>query len=339
MVSPITRRRLLSLSLVAGAMVLAGPGVPIWRRPVLVAIGSELEPAMQRFETGFEQRHPGLDLRWQVLGGQEMVNRQLDAGTERARVLIPSNAAQLSAFRLSRQAMGDRRPFAVEPRPIAHTLLVAVAWPDRAQLLFRDGRFSWPRLRQAAAAGQWSAIGGPATWGSFDLRITDPLRSTSGQLTLALWSLGESPAQAVPALRRAVYRPARSTDILLREFISAGPNDGDLAMVYESGALTRGAEAGQRQPGGLRMLVPDPTIEIVLAAAVVSGDGQGSVGDGRKLVADLAGPKGQAVLRQLGFRGPDGRGGSQAGDAVRRLPPPSDTSLQDLLKRWQQALP
>lgn len=50
-------------------------------------------------------------------------------------------------------------------------------------------------------------------------------------------------------LKRAVYRPARSTDILLREFISSGRNDGDIAMVYEAAALMRIAEAQQRWPG------------------------------------------------------------------------------------------
>ncbi|MEB3265539.1 MAG: substrate-binding domain-containing protein [Cyanobacteriota bacterium] len=337
MVSAITRRRMLSLSLVTGALVLAGPGLPGLRQPLLVAVGSEMEPAMQRLEAVFERRHPGVDLRWQVQGAQDMVNRQLDAGAERARVLIPSNASQLEAFRAARQAQGDHTPFEVGPQPIARTLLVAVAWPDRARQLFADGRFSWPRLRQAAAAGQWSALGGPAAWGNFDLRSTDPLRSTSGQLTLALWSLGEDPQQAVPALRRAVYRPSRSTDILLREFISGGPNDGDLAMVYESGAIVRGAEVEQRRAGGLRMLVPDPTIEIVLAAAVVRGEAQGRASDGRRLVAYLAGPEGQSTLRQLGFRSPDGHGGSAAGSAVRRLPPPPPATLDDLLKRWQQS--
>jgi hypothetical protein len=87
-------------------------------------------------------------------------------------------------------------------------------------------------LRRAAEAGRWAAIGGPETWGSFDLRATDPMCSNSGQLTLALWCCDQPAATCVTALRRALYPPARSTDILLGEFISAGPNDGDVAMVY-----------------------------------------------------------------------------------------------------------
>ena len=198
------------------AVVLASPLVPGPRRPLLVAVGSELEPALRQLEPDFERQHPSIDLRWEVLGAQEMVNRQLDGGGERARVLIPSNGAQLRAYAAARRSRGPGKPFAVEPVPIARTVLVAVAWPDRARRMFPDGRFSWQRLRTVAEAGQWSALGAPAEWGSVDLRCTDPLRSSSGQMTLALWSRNQPRQMAVQALRRAVYRPARSTDILLQ---------------------------------------------------------------------------------------------------------------------------
>ena len=59
-------------------------------------------------------------------------------------------------------------------------------------------------------------------------------------------------------LKRAVYRPARSTNILLREFISGGRNDGDIAMVYEAAALMRSAEAQQRWPGGYSLMGARP---------------------------------------------------------------------------------
>jgi hypothetical protein len=266
-----------------------------------------------------------------------MVNRNLEAGPERARVLIPSNQDQLRAFQAAKASQGEAAPFTAAPRPIARTLLVAVAWPERAARLFPDGRFSWARLRQAAAAGQWSALGGPAEWGSFDLRTTDPLRSNSGQLTLALWSREQPGAASVATLKRAVYRPARSTDILLREFISGGPNDADVGMVYEAAALMRAGEAEQRRPGGYRLLVPDPTIEMVLAAAVLRGEGLGGAADGERFVAFLAGPDGQDVLRGAGFRGPDGRGGSPEGERVRRLSSPDRVELDELLRQWQQA--
>ena len=333
----ITRRRCLSLGIGAAAVVLAAAPLPGLRRPLLVAVGSELEEPMRRLEPLFEHRHPGIDLRWQVQGAQDMVNQNQEGRPDRARVLIPSNREQLRALQAALAAQGEPAPFSREPQPIARTLLVAVVWPDRGARLFPDGRFSWARLKQAAAAGRWSALGGPEPWGSFDLRTTDPLRSNSGQMVLALWSLDQPGQASVAELKRAVYRPARSTDILLREFISAGPNDGDVALVYESTALLRAAAAEQRRPGGYRLLVPDPTIEMTLAAAVLRGAGVGGSREGERLVAFLTGPEGQAVLRQSGFRGPDGSGGSPEGDRVRRLPSPGRADLEELLRQCQQA--
>lgn len=337
--SAITRRRALSSAIAAAALALAAAPLPGLRRSLLVAVGSELEQPLAQLEPLFERRHPGIDLRWEVQGAQDMVNRNLEASSQRPRVLIPSNRDQLRALAdaLAAQAQGPGSPFVAAPRPIARTLLVAVAWPERATRLFPDGRFSWPRLRQAAAAGQWAELGAPPAWGSFDLRTTDPLRSNSAQLTLALWTRDQSGPAAVALLRRAVYRPARSTDILLREFISGGRNDGDLAMVYEAAALARRDEAQRRWPGGYRLLVPDPTVEMVLAAAVLRGEAAGGSADGERFVAFLVGPEAQAVFRAAGFRGPDGRGGSPAGNAVRRLPPPDRAQLDELLRQWQQA--
>ncbi len=337
MESSLRRRRLLSLAIAAAALLLATAPLPGLRRPLLVAVGSELETVMGQVEPMFERQHPSIDLRWQVQGGQDMVNRSLDAGAERPRVLIPANRDLLAELADGLRARGQDPPFVRAPQAIARTLLVAVAWPERARSLFGDGRFDLERLRRAALIGRWAGIGGPETWGSFDLRTTDPLRSNSGQLTLALWCRNQPTAGCASGLRRAVYRPARSTDILLREFISAGPNEGDLAMVYESSALARQEEARGQRPGGILLLVPDPTFETVLAAAVLKGPGVGSEGDGERLVTFLLGEKGQALLAGAGFRRPDGRGGSPAGNGVKRLPPPPRAELEELLRLWQQA--
>jgi hypothetical protein len=335
--SSLRRRRFLSLAIAGAALVLAVAPLPGLRRPLLVAVGSELEGVMGEVEPLFERQHPGIDLRWQVQGAQDMVNRSLEATTERPRVLIPANRDLLADLGESLRSRGASRPFLQPPSPIASTLLVAVAWPERARRLFPDGRFDLARLRQAAQAGRWPAIGGPEAWGSFDLRATDPMRSNSGQLTLALWCRDQPAPDCAAALRRALYRPARSTDILLREFISAGPNDGDVAMVYESSALARQGEAQRQRSGGYVLLAPDPTFETVLAAAVLGGEGVGSEADGQRFVTFLLGEKGQAVLGRGGFRRPDGRGGSSLGSGVKRLPPPPRSELEELLRRWQQA--
>jgi hypothetical protein len=331
------RRRFLSLAIAGAALALTLAPLPGLRRPLLVAVGSELETVMGEVEPLFERQHPGIDLRWQVLGAQDMVNRSLEATTERPRVLIPANRDLLADLGERLRARGGGRPFLQPPSPIASTLLVAVAWPERARRLFPDGRFDLARLQRAAEAGRWPAIGGPQAWGSFDLRATDPMRSNSGQLTLALWCRDQPTPACASVLRRALYRPARSTDILLREFISAGPNDGDVAMVYEASALARKGEAQRQRSGGYDLLAPDPSFETVLAAAVLDGEGVGREADGQRFVAFLLAEEGQAVLARAGFRRPDGRGGSSQGNSVKRLPPPPPAELEELLRLWQQA--
>ncbi len=337
MEATLSRRRLLSLLIAGASLALATAPLPGLRRPLVVAVGSELAAAMGELEPIFERHQGGIDLTWKVQGSQDMVNRAREEGPERPRVLIPANGDLLRQLAGELQAQGAPAPFLPPPVPVARTLLVAVAWPERAQRLFPDGRFSWSQLRRATAAGQWGALGGPAGWGSVDLRSADPMRSNSGQLSLALWCRGQNNADCTAALRRAVYRPARSTDIVLQEFISGGPNEGDLALVYEASALTRQAEAGRQRPGGYVLLVPDPTIETVLAAAVLRGEAAGGQQDGERFVAFLLSPDGQAVLRRQGFRGADGAGGSRAASGVKRLPPPSPEQRDELLRLWQQA--
>ncbi len=80
--------------------------------------------------------------------------------------------------------------------------------------------------------------------------------------------------------------PAPPTSCL-QEFISGGPNEGDLAMVYEASALARQEEASRQRPGGYRLLFPDPTFETVLAAAVLRGQAAGRAEDGERFVAFL----------------------------------------------------
>ncbi|MFN7900381.1 MAG: substrate-binding domain-containing protein [Synechococcaceae cyanobacterium] len=331
------RRRLLSVGLAASALLLAAAPLPGLRRPLLVSVGSELEPSLRRLEPEFERQERRIDLRWQVEGSQDMVNNTLEPSPRRARVLIPANDQLLRDLARQARAQGQPDPFLAPPTVVASTLLVAVAWPERAKALFRDGRVDWSRLRQAVRAGRWPSLGGPESWGTFKLRLSDPLRSNSAQLVLDLWSRPPSDDDALHSLRRAVYRPARSTDILLREFISGGPNDGDLAFVYEAGALRRAAEARQRWPGGYQLLVSDPSIAVQLAAAVLRGQAEGGEAEGERFVRFLAGPQAQSLLRQEGFRDASGRGGSAAGDRVRQLPPPPPERREELLRRWHQA--
>ncbi|WP_255452575.1 substrate-binding domain-containing protein [Synechococcus sp. RSCCF101] len=175
------------------------------------------------------------------------------------------------------------------------------------------------------------------------LQATDPLRSNSGQLALALWARAHSGAaegEAVSLWKRSLYQPPRSTDILLREFIAAGPNDGDLAFVYESNALIREPEATRQQGQTYRILYPDPTYETVLAAGVLSGEARGRRQDAERLIALLLASEGQELLQRSGFRSAAGRPPAAvgaAGEAAELLPPPSRPQLDALLRLYRSS--
>jgi hypothetical protein len=331
----LTRRRALSLVILAlSVLVAAAPWTP-FRRRLLVAIGSELEQPMHVLEARFEREHPAVDLHWQVRGSQDMVNQALQPSSERPRVLIPASEELLRglAERMRRQQSGS---VLRDPQPVARTVLVAVSWPERAEVLFGGGSFRWEALQRALHNDRWEQLGGQASWGRFTLRATDPARSNSGQLALLLWRRFQASDQAVKLWRQALHQPPRSSDILLREFIAAGPNDGDLAFVYESIALNRREESRQRQGDAYRLLVPDPSYETVLAAGLIEGPAQGTLGDGEALVRFLRRGSQQQLLMDWGFRSIDGRLPKGA-QTTTVLPAPDQTQRDRALRLWQAA--
>ena len=73
-------------------------------------------------------------------------------------------------------------------------------------------------------------------------------------------------------VKRSVYQPPRSTDVLLQEFITRGANDADVATVYESVAIYRWQQAATTQGKAYQIYYLDPTIETTSTAAIVRRD-------------------------------------------------------------------
>ncbi|HHP7230987.1 MAG TPA: extracellular solute-binding protein, partial [Xenococcaceae cyanobacterium] len=104
-------------------------------------------------------------------------------------------------------------------------------------------------------------------------------------------------------IKKSVYQPPRSTDILLQEFISRGANDGDVATVYESIALHRWSQAEITQGQPYQIYYPNPTIETVATAAIVPQDiNQGTAKAASKFIDFITQPKQQEIFVQYGFR-------------------------------------
>jgi len=359
---------LVSSAIAVGALALAYVPLPGSNQSIVVVSGSELQEPLTLLEERFEQQYPGIELALEFQGSQDIVNNYIDDDNRLTpTVLIPANGEVLTDLRSRWQAQNSEEAFFSAPQPIAKTLLVAVAWPERAQVLFPNGQFQWQLLEDAIDGGNWSAIGGDDSWGSFDFVTTDPTRSNSGQLALSLWAQDETKSASLAqtnfnsaevktlfgAVKRSVYQPPRSTDILLREFISRGPSEADVAMVYESIALYRWSQSAATQQNPYQVLYPNPTIETVSTAAIVQRDvSRGEAKAGQTFIDFLREPEQQEVFVQYGFRPTDAGidlssvagspwaeniSGVETQPSTRVVEVPARAVTEEVVRQWQRA--
>ncbi|MEO0455861.1 MAG: substrate-binding domain-containing protein [Cyanobacteria bacterium P01_A01_bin.114] len=365
---PTPTKTVTSLAIALASLALAYVPLPGVDQSIVVVSGSELQEPLKQLEARFEQQHPSIDLELAFQGSQDMVNNYVDdKNSFDPTVLIPANGEILNELSERWQAQNGDEAFYETPQPVAKTMLVAVAWPERAQVLFPDGQFQWQRLEDAIANSSWSAIGGSADWGSFDFVTTDPTRSNSGQLTLGLWTQAEAGSASLSAsdfsknevqalfslVKRSVYQPPRSTDILLQEFISRGPNDADIAMVYESIALYRWSQSKVTQEKPYQILYLDPTVETASTAAIVRREVSGGEAKAARAFVDfLTQPEQQAVFVQHGFRPvnpavdvqsvpnspwSEAIPGVEVDPSTQVVAAPDRTILEEVIRQWQRA--
>ncbi|HIK17805.1 MAG TPA: substrate-binding domain-containing protein [Leptolyngbyaceae cyanobacterium M33_DOE_097] len=307
-----------SLGIIAAAVGLAYAPLPGVNRTIVVVAGTELQEPLEALHKKFQQENPNITIDLKFQGSQELADRYLDQRNDfKPTILIPANSEILTELSDRWKVQNSSDAFYDTPRAVAKTRLVAIAWRDRGKALFPDGKFRWNRLEQAMQAGNWSDIGGKSNWGSFDFVMTDPERSNSGQLTMALWSQAKTgtstltPAQLDTSQIRAlfslvnksVYQPPRSTDILLQEFISRGSNDADIATVYESVALYRWQQSGANNSNPYQVYYLNPTIETISTAAIARQDvDSGQANAARQFLDFLTQPEQQRIFVQFGFR-------------------------------------
>ena len=366
--SAMSTKPIISLAIIAAAAGLAYAPLPGVNQSITIVSGSELQEPLKLLETRFEQQNPSIQLTLEFQGSQDIVNNYIDDNNDfEPTVLIPANGQLLDELSQRWQTQYGDEPFYEPPRPIAKTMLVAVSWPERAQALFPGGEFQWQRLEDAMTGSSWGNIGGNPAWGSFDFVTTDPTRSNSGQLTLSLWSQAEANSTTLSAsdfakdsvqslfglVKRSVYQPPRSTDILLQEFITRGPNDAEIATVYESIALHRREQSSATQGKPYQILYLNPTIETVSTAAIVRRDiSGGEAKAARGFIDFLMAPEQQAVFVQHGFRpmnanvdltsvpnSPWGKNipGAMATPSGQVSSPPERSVVEEVVRQWQRA--
>ncbi len=162
------------------------------------------------------------------------------------------------------------------PQALLLTPLVFVCWEDRAQVLLKasNGAISWKAISKAVASPQgWPAIGGQAKWGFVKLGHTDPTKSNSGleaiylmglEITgkpkLAIEDLLDAKLQDfVKSIEKGVSKFEASTGTFMTDMVRFGPSKYDIAVVYESLAISEIANAAGRW-GKLRVYYPATTI-------------------------------------------------------------------------------
>jgi len=343
------------------ALALAYAPIPGLNQKIIVVSGSELAEPLQQLETKFEQKYPHINLELKFQGSQDIVNNYIDQKNDfNPTILIPANGKLLDELNQRWQTQNNTQAFYQQPTAIAKTFLVGIAWPERGKILFPNGKFDWQKLETAMTAGNWQKIGGKQQWGSFDFVTTDPTRSNSGQVTMNLWALSKGDKNlntpAVESLfsqvKRSVYLPPRSTDILLQEFIARGPNDADVATVYESIALYRWQQSGASQNKPYQIYYLNPTVETVATAAIVRQNVNGATANAAgKFVDFLTQPEQQKVFVQYAFRPTHGNidllsvanspwnqniPGAQVNPQISTLPAPQPSVLAEIQRLWQR---
>ncbi|HEY1552417.1 MAG TPA: extracellular solute-binding protein, partial [Kofleriaceae bacterium] len=184
-----------------------------------------------------------------------------------------------------------------------------------------NGAVSWKAISKAVTSPLgWPAIGGPGKWGFVKLGHTDPTKSNSGLEALYLMSLEYfgKPKLAVEDLLDAKYQDfvkgiekgvtkfEASTGTFMTDMVRFGPSKYDIAVVYESLAISELANAAGRW-GKLKVYYPATTIWsdhpiAVMAGAWVTPAQQTAA---RQLVAFLRSKPAQQRALEFGFRPAD----------------------------------
>ncbi|HMQ30358.1 MAG TPA: substrate-binding domain-containing protein, partial [Chloroflexaceae bacterium] len=217
--------------------------------------------------------------------------------------------------------------------PLALSPLVAVAWEERARLLWPEGGDFWRDLGDAVAAdGGWAEVAeargfGPGTpehgraagWGFVKLGHASPLTANSGAQALTLLAyayhdktgglttadIADPGFQAwLEAVEGSTLDFGASTGGLMTSMAQFGPSRFDAVLVYESLAIA-GAEAARARWGQPLQVVYPPATMVsdhpyaILDAPLTDADQRAAA---ERFRAFLLAEPAQALALQHGFR-------------------------------------
>lgn len=329
----------------------------------------------------FQRANPRIRVVLTGKGSLESAGAILD-GTDRPVLWSPADSLVANLLAADWQTKNQTALFPTTgdkaPQPLLLTPLVFVVWEERARVLVdapagsdAPTPLAWSDIRKAISSPKgWAGIGGKPAWGFVNLGHTDPNRSNSGMQALALMAyeyfhitsgltveqlLDPKFQDFVKDIERGVPHFESSTGTFMTDMIRFGPSKYDIAVVYESLAVSQ-LENAQGRWGSLHIYYPPVTIwsdhPIALLDAPWVTPAQARAG--AQLIAFLRSAPIQTSALRFGFRPADTSVPIKAPDGTSpfaksapyglslELPPaaqpPDGTVIRNLLMMWSRVV-
>ncbi|MBA3502514.1 MAG: substrate-binding domain-containing protein [Myxococcota bacterium] len=282
-----------------------------------------IEAAVQSFQTA----NPTIKVKLIGKGSLEAAQAILD-GTDKPVLWSPADSLVTNLLASDWQTKTSTELYPVTgdlaPQPLLLTPLVFAVWEDRAKRLLdaSGGVLSWKKIHKAVSSPKgWPEVGGKPAWGFVKLGHTDPNKSNSGMQAIVLMAyeffnittgltvehmLDPKFQEFVRQIEEGVPHFEASTGTFMTEMIRFGPSKYDIALVYESLAISQ-LENAQGRWGSLHIYYPSTTIWSDHPVVVLNGPWvtptQRAAAD--KLVAHLRSTPVQSTALRFGFRPAD----------------------------------
>jgi Bacterial extracellular solute-binding protein len=322
----------------------------------------------------FQKANPQIRVKLIGKGSLEAANAILD-GSDKPVLWSPADSLVANLLASDWQTKNQSALFAATgdagPQPLLLTPLVFVVWEERAKILdpSNNGQLSWTTIHNAVASPKgWAGLGGKPAWGFVTLGHTDPNKSNSGLGALALMAyeyfhitsgltveqLLDPKFQAfVKDIERGVSHFEASTGTFMTDMIRFGPSKYDIAVVYESLAVSQ-LENAQGRWGSLHIYYPPVTVwsdhpVVALDAPWVTPAQHQAAA---RLIAFLRSTPVQATALRFGFRPADTSVPMKTGDPANpftksapyglslELPPaaqpPDGPVVRNMLMMWSR---
>ena len=276
----------------ASAAVSGGPAVAI-----SMLYSSEKKEWVDAAAAEFAKVHPEIQLALTPKGSLALAQAVVD-DKEKPTIISPADSLVLNLAAADWKTKGRPDLFDAAgddaPESLVVTPLVFVVWKDRADALMKSGKkgdppataITWKTIHKAVTSPQgWPAFGGRPEWGFVKLGHTDPTQSNSGLQALYLMTLefyGKPVIEVGDLLKpdyqqflketeKGVTKFEASTGTFMTDMIRFGPSRYDMAVVYESLAISQITNAEGRW-GELRVYYPQTTAWSDHPAVVLRGD-------------------------------------------------------------------